>query len=442
MHLPCFLQLLTLDPSLSRLDPSLLSQQVLMEMFVEGFQKKSRFHDKSGNYTEISEWPHVITEDREVTVFSIEEDLNYSPGHFDHLLDGTLGGSLHPQFLPRSVCHLTLTRQGLTGTVDTEAFGPNLQELRLDKNSFVGSFAIESLPRAISVVVIANNEFHGKLNLAACPHTLWELQAQDNNFEGSVDLGNLPAEMYSLDLSHNHFTGSVNFHKLPKTLSDLRLENNPGLYGALFTSALSPDMHRLCLSHVKLLGNVCLRDVLCQSEKMHKIHFSAFGVPESTQSISIHVGTVDFTRLPVSLGTLELEPCSLDGTVNLENLPEKIEKLSIAHNMLSGSVSFYEKYDELCQVREIDISDNLFSGELDMQKLPRNLNIFNASNNNLSGCVDFSQLTEWDIEVLDISQNARLYGETDGSKLLYFRVLCTDGTKIVRNDTVPSHKEV
>ena len=441
MHHSCsFLQLLTLDPSLSRLDPSLLSEQALMEMFVEGFQKKARFQDKNGNYTDISEWPHVTTEDREVTVFSIEEDLDYSPGHFDHLLDGTLGGSLNPQFLPRSVCNLTLTGQGLTGTVDTEAFGPNLQELRLDRNSFIGNFEIESLPRAISVVDIAYNKFHGKMNLAACPHTLWELQAQDNTFEGSVDLGNLPAEMYSLDLSHNHFTGSVNFHKLPKTLNYLRLENNPGLYGALFTSALSPDMHRLHLSHVKLQGNVCLRDVICQSEKLHKIHFSAFGVPESTQSISIHVGTVDFTRLPASLGTLELENCSLDGMVNLENLPEKIEKLSIAHNKLSGPVSFYEKYDELCQVREIDISDNLFSGELDLEKLPRNLHIFNASNNNLRGCVDFSQLPEWDIESLDISQNANLYGSTDESNLPdYLRVLRTDGTKVVRNDTVPNH---
>ena len=50
---------------LSRLDTALLSEQTLIEMFVEGFKNKKFFQDENGNYTDCHEWaPVTLDEDR------------------------------------------------------------------------------------------------------------------------------------------------------------------------------------------------------------------------------------------------------------------------------------------------------------------------------------------------------------------------------------------
>ena len=52
------------DKYMSRLDPALLSQQTLMEMFVDGFKNKEPFQDENGHYTDYHDWAPVTLDDR------------------------------------------------------------------------------------------------------------------------------------------------------------------------------------------------------------------------------------------------------------------------------------------------------------------------------------------------------------------------------------------
>ena len=424
--------------NLQRLDPALLSQQALMEMLVEGFKDKSMFQDKNGNYADISEWPHVFLKDGRVVELSTR-DFPSQIRRLENGPSGKFGGTLNLQFLPNSVKYLTITGQAMTGTINTKFLSAEMYSLQLSKNAFEGSFALDSLPPSISEVSIKENNFCGALNLSCSLPNLRHFWAQSNKFQGSIDLENLPKSLEILNLEDNQLVGSANLNKLPQRLLHLFLGRNSGLCGALFTSALSPWLESLTLSHMTLRGNVKLADVMHQTEKFHEVQYSAFDVPKSIKDVLLYTGTVEFTRLPKSIDTLELEHCSLEGTANLKKLPKKMKKLSIAHNKLSGLVRFREYYygDELRKMHTLNISDNAFSGGLFLEKLPRNLRHFNASSNNLSGCVDFSKMTKSYIKVLDISNNANLRGKTDGSKLWeHLRVLKTEGTKIERNDEV------
>ena len=58
----CAFQLLvSVDPSLGRLDYSLLSDQTLMEMLIESFddETKKKYQDGQGMYLDICEWPKI-----------------------------------------------------------------------------------------------------------------------------------------------------------------------------------------------------------------------------------------------------------------------------------------------------------------------------------------------------------------------------------------------
>ena len=52
---------LTVDPSLGRLDYSLLSDQTLMEILIDGFDEKTkkRYQDERGMYLGVCEWPSI-----------------------------------------------------------------------------------------------------------------------------------------------------------------------------------------------------------------------------------------------------------------------------------------------------------------------------------------------------------------------------------------------
>ena len=56
---------LSVDPSLGRVDYSLLSDQVLMEMLFEGFddETKKQYKDSVGIYLDVCEWSCVTCDD-------------------------------------------------------------------------------------------------------------------------------------------------------------------------------------------------------------------------------------------------------------------------------------------------------------------------------------------------------------------------------------------
>ena len=107
----CSLQLfLSVDPSLGRIDYSLMSDQALMEMLIEGFddESKKRYQDSHGMYLDVCELSRISCDDDE-RVVEIALD------------SGSITGSLELCYVPPKVNDLSIRSWGkseLTGSAN------------------------------------------------------------------------------------------------------------------------------------------------------------------------------------------------------------------------------------------------------------------------------------------------------------------------------------
>ena len=91
----------TIDSSLSRIDPTLFSDQAKMEIAFERTTNKSRFLDDTGNYALITEWNGVqISDDGSVTRIDINDGAR-------------MRGNVNFSFLPQTLQHLSMKHHRL-----------------------------------------------------------------------------------------------------------------------------------------------------------------------------------------------------------------------------------------------------------------------------------------------------------------------------------------
>ena len=64
-----------MDPFLGRLDYSLLSDQALMEMLIEGFddETKKKYQDDHGMYLDVCEWPNITCDEDESVIDRVSQ---------------------------------------------------------------------------------------------------------------------------------------------------------------------------------------------------------------------------------------------------------------------------------------------------------------------------------------------------------------------------------
>ena len=204
--------LLVISPdneNLSRLDPALLSEQTLFEMFVEGFQDKSRFQDEHGNYTDCHTWSCIIINEGQPTNFDINNDRKIRH----------LGGSLNLRFLPEFVSWLGVAGNDIGGKICTGDLPKDMGYLFLEDNKFEGEFDISALPAEMRILYVSQNNLCGTLDIASLPREFEELYAYQNKFTGGLNLDDLPESLTTLDLAENLFAGEVNFMNLPLELA-------------------------------------------------------------------------------------------------------------------------------------------------------------------------------------------------------------------------------
>ena len=126
--------------TLGRLDPSMMSQEALLETFLDGVQHKGRFLDEHGNYNFTGQ--DFDYEDGEIikNVY-LESPEGETVG---------LGGSVNFLFLPLSVKVLSLDNNFLQGSVEVENWPPSIEAVYLDNNKFHGSIETSELPRTLA----------------------------------------------------------------------------------------------------------------------------------------------------------------------------------------------------------------------------------------------------------------------------------------------------
>ena len=180
-----------IDPSLGRLEYTLLPDHSLMEMLFEGFdaETKKRCQDTDGMYLDVCEWPCVGCDDEE-RVTQIGEYNQVS-------------GSLYLCYIP-----------------------PNVESFAIPDSQLSGSIDLTQLPQRIKGVELWGNRLTGTVDLTHLPQRLNILYLHHNQFSGSIDLTKLPQGMFYLNLENNCFTGAFVATDLPHRLDMLNAQGN------------------------------------------------------------------------------------------------------------------------------------------------------------------------------------------------------------------------
>ena len=208
---------------LSRVDVSLMSDQVLLELLIAKFDNAENIKDEEGSFTDIKEWYGVgLSDDNRVLCidWGFDEDL-YQEGECDIYP----GGYIDLKYLPPILEDFSISCLDLKGTVDTHALPRSLRIFDIEVNSFMGTFDMPGIPPAMERIHLTENEFEGSLDLSNMPRELSSLYANANNFSGSVDLSKIHEPLKILWLQQNEFSGEIDLRKIPSTLEQLLLQN-------------------------------------------------------------------------------------------------------------------------------------------------------------------------------------------------------------------------
>mmetsp|Transcript_17790 Transcript_17790/g.27852 ORF Transcript_17790/g.27852 Transcript_17790/m.27852 type:complete len:240 (-) Transcript_17790:89-808(-) len=212
--------LLTIDPSLGRVDKSTLSQKTRMELLVQDITNSEKLCGPKDNQYELSHW-HKIFFDENGRVIMILWSF------------AKLSGSIGLHWLPSTTRAIKLFGNTLEGTVDFTDLPEDLEKCILGTNKLSGPMDLTRLPVCMEIVSAFSNRFSGSLDLTQLPDKLTELDVSYNNLSGTLDLTHLPKGMLSLSLNNNNFRGETDFSRLPKDLKSVYLSSNPDLSGRL-----------------------------------------------------------------------------------------------------------------------------------------------------------------------------------------------------------------
>ena len=166
--------LLSVDPSLGRIDYNLMSDQTLMEMLIEGFddETKKTYQDNDGIYLDIRDWSD-ITFDGDERVAGIKISRLH------------VNGSLALCYVPPKVIVLEISVWGkseLTGSIDLTCLPDGVQKLYLEYHQFTGSVDLTKLPWKMQVLLLRDNQLTGSLVIQKIPPSMVFMDMRNNHF--------------------------------------------------------------------------------------------------------------------------------------------------------------------------------------------------------------------------------------------------------------------
>mmetsp|Transcript_9400 Transcript_9400/g.14254 ORF Transcript_9400/g.14254 Transcript_9400/m.14254 type:complete len:258 (-) Transcript_9400:11-784(-) len=165
--------------SIGKFDTSLLSDQSLFELLVDGFMDTSLFKDDIGDYKDISTLTRHLELDANERVTSID------------FFTSSLRGTLLMQYLPRHLKRLDFYSNELYGVFEVKHMPPIVRFARFKKQHLEGNLELSLLPQSIRFFDLSDNKMNGSLVFDSLPTTLEVLLLSDNNFEGVIDLQKL-----------------------------------------------------------------------------------------------------------------------------------------------------------------------------------------------------------------------------------------------------------
>ena len=307
----------------------------------------------------------------------------------------------------------------LTGSLPSLSTMIVLQYFRIDKNCFTGSIVDSfELLQLLTILNISNNHFNGYFPTTLRYTPIQSLDLSNNKFYGNINIPNNNGKSFEhltqLFLQSNQFTGSLDFlmncskhvstenptimpsfspspplvdNQVIHSLSVIDVSDNAftsTLPYQLFTNSLQLTVFaavKNCLTGSlsdKLCGNKGMsRDtiVVLALDGLHSsLHCQHHIFPASSSLITTYLldsflsGSIPqclFTDMPV-LQTLHLSGNGIKGSLpsNLTILSPLLSDLSLSHNRLSSSIPIGIQSR---QWKNLDLSFNLFCGEIDNQ---------------------------------------------------------------------------
>jgi Leucine-rich repeat (LRR) protein len=315
-----------------------------------------------------------------------------------HLGGNQFTGQL-PMTMAKTLVHLTLQHNRLTGSVDAVGRLAVLARLELENNKLSGPIdAVEDL-KGLTFLNLRGNQFtgcidavsqltsltylnlggsgfrSGRLNgtIDAVEHltSLTDLILNDNQFSGSVGAVGMLTNLRFMQLESNHLTGAIDALSTLTTLNYLGLADNR-LCGSIEAVAKMKQLNVLWLSTNQFTGSI---DPVAQltllgdggdAVRLDNNHFN---------------GTIDAVSKLISLQTLFLGSNKFTGPIDAVAKLRKLRELSLSANQLSGSMGAVAS---LSSLEYLDLSYNQLNGTLDavsglkaLTTLRLGLNIFN-----------------------------------------------------------------
>ncbi|KNH03899.1 leucine-rich repeat protein [Perkinsela sp. CCAP 1560/4] len=198
------------DDGIGRFDTSMLSQQILMEIFIFALDNVEDICGSREKPTEVCTWKGIkCNDDGKVEAF----------GWAYRYADGT--GTMDFKFLPRSMTRLNRPFNALSGKIDLADLAENMGYLRICSNELNGTLHLDDLHALMKKVICSKNAFTGEISLKRLPKCLNSLDLSIHKLKGTVCLTSLPPDLESLHLDRNTFEGSLDLTRLPQSLGVL-----------------------------------------------------------------------------------------------------------------------------------------------------------------------------------------------------------------------------
>eukprot|EP00009_Paramoeba_aestuarina_P003334 CAMPEP_0201522622 /NCGR_PEP_ID=MMETSP0161_2-20130828/18394_1 /ASSEMBLY_ACC=CAM_ASM_000251 /TAXON_ID=180227 /ORGANISM="Neoparamoeba aestuarina, Strain SoJaBio B1-5/56/2" /LENGTH=217 /DNA_ID=CAMNT_0047921527 /DNA_START=21 /DNA_END=674 /DNA_ORIENTATION=- len=186
------------DPFLGKVpDKSSLSQQTLMELFIDGITNKETICGPPEASEDLTKWPGLSYNDSG-EIIGI------------HWQNYGLEGSIDLQWLPNSLEKLILWGNRLTGTLDLTVLPDTLTHLSAHSNRFSGSLDLTQLPKSLRRIELNGaNVFSGTVDLTQLPPKLGGIWISGKKLVGETDFSHLPVSLTIINIDFTNLSGEI-----------------------------------------------------------------------------------------------------------------------------------------------------------------------------------------------------------------------------------------
>ena len=236
--------------SMGPLDLRDLSEQALMESFIDGLNDncKRQFKHRDGTFRDVCKWDRIVCNGRrqviDITLNATDEpglsiagtvSLSSLPRRLEgiHAVDVESHDKSDLHFvavdtaaLPRSLQSFEFAHMVLNVSLDLRRLPPKMSFLRASSCRVSGNCCLTSLPRTLRGLWLDRNRLEGSICLDRLPPLIMQISLANNILSGTLNLKKLPYGLLSLYLGENQFSGDVDASYLPENISELYLHDN------------------------------------------------------------------------------------------------------------------------------------------------------------------------------------------------------------------------